>query len=86
MTRCGKLRSRQQKQHTEEIQKRALVLKSSSMVKISKPIDPRAASKQRKKDIKEVKAQQCATRSAHKREERLKEKIDKQAKVITSLR
>ena len=41
--------------------------------------------KQRKKDIKEVKAQQQLIRNAHKWEKRLKKRIDDQVKVNKSL-
>lgn len=83
MARRGKQRSPQQRQHTREMGRQRLALGSPSLGNIIEPVDPRAASKKHKKDAKEANAQHRLARNAHKREERLKEKVDKQTKVIT---
>jgi len=49
-------------------------------------MDPRAASKQRKKDTKEIGVQRQQIRAGQKKEVRLNEKINDQAKVTNSLR
>lgn len=85
MPRHGKQRTPSQKSQTHEMRKHRLVLGPSSSVNALDPVDPRAISKQRKKHLKEIKVQQQLARAAHKREERLKEKVDSQQKVITSL-
>lgn len=84
MARHGKRRSQLQRQQTEEMRRQGLALGSPSAADVIKPVDPRAASKQHKKDVKEADAQRRLARNAHRREERLKEKVDKQIKVITS--
>ena len=82
MPRHGKQRSPSQKSHTDEMHRRWLVLGPSSAVNTINPVDPRVISKQRKKHVKEMKVQQQLALATHKREERLKEKIDSQEKVI----
>jgi len=84
MPRHGKQRSPSQKSHTDEMRRHRLVLGPSSAANITNPVDPQAISKQRKKHVKEMKVQQQLVRATLKREERLKQKIDSQEKVITS--
>ena len=61
------------------------MLGPSSAANVIDPVDPRAISKQRKKHVKEIKVQQQLVHATQKWEERLKEKIDGQEKVSTSL-
>ena len=62
------------------------MLGSSSMANIVRPVDPRAVSKQRKKDRKKVKVQERIIYNAHKREYRLNTKLGEKEKVMTPLR
>jgi len=82
----GKQHSILQRQHTQEMRGQGLMQKSPPAAKITKPVDPRAASKQRKKDVKEINIQRRQIHTTQKREARLKEKINNQVKVMNSLR
>jgi len=83
MARHGKKRSQLQQQRTEEMRKQGLALGFPSTADVIEPVDPRAASKMHKNDVKEANAQRRLAHNARRREERLKEKVDKQVKVNT---
>jgi len=68
------------------MQGHGLIIRSSSIANIANPMDPRAASKQRKKYTKEVRVQKQLVRSTRKREENLEKKINKQGKVLALLK
>ena len=84
MTRNSKRRSWLQKQQADEMQKRGLALRTSSATNITEPVDPRMASKRRKRDQKEAKTQKRLFHMVYMQEERLKVRADEQAKVIDS--
>jgi hypothetical protein len=85
MPRHGKQQTPAQKLQTDEMRRCGLALRSSPEASIIDPVDPRVVSKQRKGYVKEAKAHQQLIRNAQRREERLKEKVCSQGKVIVSL-
>jgi len=60
--------------------------RSLSVTNVIKPTDPRAASRQRKKDARKFNVHRRQIRAASKKEVRFNERIDNQAKVMNSLR
>jgi hypothetical protein len=84
MPRHGKQRSTLQQKHVQGMRRQVLALRSSSAANIIKTMDPRAASKQRKKDVKEINIQRRQIHTARNQEAKLKEKVNNQTKVINS--
>lgn len=81
----GKKKSPAQKRHTDEMRKHGLALRSSQKATAINPVDPRTMTKQQKARAKKDKAHRRLIRNGQRREERLKEKVSSQGKVIVSL-